>query len=401
MTKTIPFDLDTPIDRRGSGCAKWGYYDDDVLPLWVADMDFKAPPAVLDALRERVDHGIFGYTPPPSGLAALLVERMANLYNWHIQPEDVVYIPGVIPGINLTARATAQDGAVLIQTPVYPPFHYTSQWSGTGMQKAPLSYVETTDGFTYGIDFDAFEAAITPHTKMFLLCNPHNPVGRMWTQEELTQLADICQRHDITICADEIHSDLLLDGNKHIPMASLSEDAAQRTVTLIAPSKTFNIPGLSFSVAVIQNAGLRQRFLEAGAGIIAMLRDERAHTFVNMMGAAAADAAYRHGDAWLRSVLDYIQSNRDFAVTYIREYMPALKAAKLEGTYLLWIDCREANLPDEPGKWFTDNARVALNEGSTFGEDGTGFARMNLACTRDTLKEALERMRDALSKHES
>jgi cysteine-S-conjugate beta-lyase len=401
MTQTIPFDLDQQINRRGTGCAKWSVFGEDVLPLWVADMDFQAPPAVLDALRERVDHGIFGYTFPPQRLASIIVGRMARLYNWHIQPEDIVYIPGVVPGINLTARATAQDGAVLIQTPVYPPFHYTSRWSGTDLQQAPLSYLETSAGFTYGIDFEAFEAAITPQTKMFLLCNPHNPVGRMFTEDELTRMAEICQRHDITICSDEIHSDLVLDGTQHIPIANLSEDAAQRTVTLIAPSKTYNIPGLLFSVAIIQNPDLRRRFMEAGAGILIMLTDQYAHSMVNMMGATAAEAAYQHGDEWLRSVLDYVQSNRDFAVAYLREYMPALKTAQLEGTYLLWIDCRGANLPEEPGKWFVDNARVALNEGSLFGDDGKGFVRMNLACPRSTLKDALEQMKDALSHRDS
>ncbi|MEL7236057.1 MAG: aminotransferase class I/II-fold pyridoxal phosphate-dependent enzyme, partial [Chloroflexota bacterium] len=318
------------------------------------------------------------------------------LYNWEIQPEDIVYLPGVIAGINMMARAVAQDGAVLIQTPVYAPFHKTDDWSRTDLQKVPLTYTGTDDGFTYTIDFAAFEAAITPETKMFLLCNPHNPLGRMWTEEELCRMGEICAARDVYICSDEIHCDLILGERGHLPIASISPDFAERTITLMAPSKTFNVPGLGFSFAIVQDADLRERFTDAGAGITVMKFPEREFSLVNMMGHTAAEAAYRDGHAWLEDVLDYLRANRDFAQAYIREYMQPLKTATLEGTYLLWIDCREANLPTEPGEFFREHAKVALNEGSGFGEEGIGFVRMNLACTRDTLKTALEQMRDAL-----
>ncbi|MEM6282447.1 MAG: PatB family C-S lyase [Chloroflexota bacterium] len=396
MTDTIPFNLDAFVNRRNSGCAKWTYFGDDAIPMWVADMDFPVAPAITEALQQRVSHGIFGYTMPSDDLKTLLVQRMKNRYNWDIQPDDIVYLPGVIPGINMTARAIAQDGTVMIQTPVYHPFYETGIWSGTTMQYVPLTYTETEDGFTYAIDFDAFEAAITPQTKLFLLCNPHNPIGRMWTAAELQRMGEICVANDVYICSDEIHCDLILDDRTHVPIATLAPEFAQRTVTLMAPSKTFNIPGLGFSFAIIQNPDLRRRFTDAGTGLIVMKFPQREMSFINMMGHTAAEAAYRDGQTWLDSVLDYLRANRDYARAYIHDYLQPLKAATVEGTYLLWIDCREANLPAEPGEFFREQANVAMNEGSSFGEDGTGFVRMNLACTRDTLKTALEQMRDAL-----
>ncbi len=402
MTQTPIFDFDTPLDRRGTGCAKWDRYGDDVIPLWVADMDFHVPAAVTDALRERVEHGVFGYTMPPPELNATIVERMRTLYNWHIDPQDVVYVPGVVIGINMAARATAAGGAMLIQPPVYPPFTASAGWSNITLQEAPLNRVELEPGaaggsFSYEVDLDAFEAAITPETGMFLLCSPHNPVGRVWTEGELRGMAEVCARHNIVICSDEIHNDLILGDVQHVPTATLSPEIAQNTITLMAPSKTFNLPGLSFSFAIIQNPDLRQRFYESALGLVTAQMGEYKLTFLNMMGTTAALAAYKHGDAWLRAVLDYMRANRDFAQTYIREYMPGLATATLEGTYLLWIDCRDANLPTPPGQWFLENARVALNEGASFGQGGEHYARLNLACPRDTLKTGLERMRDALA----
>lgn len=397
MAKTIPFDLNERIERRGTGCIKWDLFGDDLTPMWVADMDFKAPPAALEALRERVEHGVFGYTKEPTALTDLIVERMQALYDWHIEPEAVVYLPGVMPGVALTARAVVRDGgAYLIQPPVYHPFHYMSDWIDTPKQEAPLTHVETDNGFTYQVDFDAFEQAITPETDMFLLCNPHNPVGRMWTADEQQRMAEICLKHDVVICSDEIHSDLILSERQHIPMATLSPEIEQNTVTLIAPSKTFNMPGLALAIAIIPNADLREQFIKAGSGVILAMMGERVHSFINMMGTTAAEAAYRDGGAWLQTVLDYLRGNRDYARTYIREHMPQLKTADLEGTFLLWIDCRGANLPESPGEWFMKHAGVVMNDGESFGEGGAGFVRMNLACTRDTLKASLDSMRDAL-----
>jgi cystathionine beta-lyase len=397
MTKTTSFDLDKHIERRGTGCIKWDLFGDDLTPMWVADMDFKSPPAVLEALRERVDHGVFGYTKEPEALTNLIVARMKTLYDWDIEPEAVVYLPGVMPGVAMTARAVLGDaGAYLIQPPVYHPFHYMSDWIDAPKQEAPLTRTETPDGFTYGVDFDAFEAAITPQTDMFLLCNPHNPVGRMWTADEQRRMAEICLEHNVVICSDEIHSDLVLGERDHIPMATLSPEIEANTVTLIAPSKTFNMPGLSLAIAIIPNADLREQFIQAGSGMVLAMMGDRVHSFINMMGTTAAEAAYRDGDEWLRAVLGYLRANHDFARDYIRENMPELKTPAPEGTFLLWIDCQGATLPEPPGEWFKKHAKILMNEGASFGAGGAGFVRMNLACTRDTLESALDAMCYAL-----
>jgi cystathionine beta-lyase len=396
MTQTQTFDFDTLIERRGTGSAKWTVFGDDVLPMWVADMDFQSPPEVLEALRQSVDHGVFGYMFPPENLPQLIVDRMAERYDWHIKVEDVMFVPGVMVGVNLTAQAVAQGGAILIQPPVYHPFHYTPEWSNCAKQEAPLQYVETEDGFTYEIDFDVLENAITPETRMLLFCSPHNPIGRVWRRDELERLADVCVKHDLILCSDEIHSDLLLGGVEHIPSATVREELRQRTVTLIAPSKTFNLPGLSLSVAIIENPELRRRFVEAGAGTVMMVMGDHSHPFINTMGYLAADAAYRDGGPWLEALLGYLEANRDFVHAYVKEHMPGVKLAALEGTYLQWMDFRGLDLPELPGKWFLENAKVALNEGEMFGAEGVGFARMNIATSRPRLETALDQMRAAL-----
>lgn len=396
MTQTPIFDFDTLIERRGTGSAKWTVFGDDVLPMWVADMDFQSPPAVIDALHEAVDHGVFGYMFPPQDLPGLIVARMAARYNWTIQPEDVLFVPGVMVGVNMLAQAVARDGALLIQPPVYHPFHHTPTWSNCGKQEAPLRYVETADGFTYEIDFDVLENAITPETRMLLFCSPHNPIGRVWRRDELEGIAELCVKHDLILCSDEIHSDLILSGAQHIPSATIREDLRERTVTLIAPSKTFNLPGLSLSVAIIENPDLRRKFVAAGAGTVMIVMGDHSHPFINMMGYIAAAAAYRDGDPWLAALLDYIEANRDFTHAYMREHLPGVKLAALEGTYLQWMDFRGLGLPELPGKWFLEHAKVALNEGEMFGGEGTGFARMNIGTSRARLEDALHRMKAAL-----
>ncbi len=397
MTQTTSFDFDTLIERRSTGSAKWSLYPEDVLPMWVADMDYKSPPAVLDALRNAVDHGVFGYMMPPEALKQSIVDRMQNRYQWTIPPESVLFVPGVMVGVNLTARAVAQDGALLIQPPVYHPFHYTPQWSNTGKQLAPLHRVDYDDGtFTYEIDFDTLEASITPETRMFLLCSPHNPVGRVWRADELERIAELCLRHDLILCSDEIHSDLLLDGNTHTPSALAHPSIRERTVTLIAPSKTFNLPGLSLSVAIIENPDLRQRFVQAGAGTVMMVMGDHSHPFVNMMGYIAATAAYQHGDPWLQAALGYIQGNRDYLHTFVREHIPQIKLARLEGTYLQWLDARALQLPTTPKTWFVEQAKVAMNDGAMFGDEGVGHLRFNLATNRARLEAALNQMKTAL-----
>ncbi|MFZ4816341.1 MAG: MalY/PatB family protein [Phototrophicaceae bacterium] len=388
-----------PLDRRAHGSTKWNAYPEDVVPLWVADMDFPAPPAVIAALRRQVDHGVFGYLSTPPALNDLIVQRMQARYGWQIQAEHLVYIPGVIAGINMLARALGPNPGILIQPPVYFPFHHIAHWSDGQHQEAPLTRVELPNGqFSYTVDSAAFEAAFTEQTKMFLLCNPHNPVGRVWSADELRQMAEVALAKGAVICSDEIHSDLLLGGYRHTPIATLSPEIEQRTVTLIAPSKTFNLPGLNLSVAIIPNPELRRQFVNAGAGLVTLtMGEDQYFSMINMMGYVAAEAAYRDGDSWLAHTLDYIQANRDYAVNTIREQMPTLKTAVLEGTFLLWIDASAAHLPEPAGEWFAKVAKVGMNDGASFGAaEGKGHVRMNLACSRATLREALRRMAEAL-----
>lgn len=376
--------FDQIIDRRNTESGKWHKYDPDVLPLWVADMDFISPPAVMEALHARVEHGVFGYPMEIPELMDAIVERMATRYGWHIRREDIMLLPGVVTGFNLVCQAIVrQDEGVLIQTPVYPPFLRVAANGGFVQQEMELT--DTPQG--YQINFEKFETAITNKTRLFLLCNPHNPVGRVFRHEELEQMANICLRHQMTICSDEIHCDLIFSGHRHIPIATLSEEAAQNTITLMAPSKTFNIAGLGCSFAIAQNPRLREKLQIATRGLV---------PGVNILGQIAALAAYRHGQAWLEELLTYLEANRNYLYEFIRNELPEIKMLKPEGTYLAWLDCRNANLPESPFHFFLKKARVALEDGTRFGKGGEGFVRLNFGCPRSILMEALERMKRAL-----
>jgi len=382
----MPYAFDAPIDRRNSDSTKWHYFPPDVLPLWTADMDFRVADGIVDALRARVEHGVFGYGGEPMALREVLAARMGERYGWGVEPEAFVFQTGVLNGFHRVCAVTAgpADG-ILIQPPVYPPIVGTPAYNGSVHQESPL--VRRGDGI-YEIDFDGFEAAITPQTRVFILCNPHNPVGRAFSRDELERLAAICLRHDIVICSDEIHCDLLFPGVEHLPIASLSAEVAHRTVTLMAPSKTFNIPGLHCSFAVVPDPALRKRIGKAGSGDFAD---------VNLLGLVATLAAYRDGEPWLREVLEYLTVNRAIVVDYLRREMPQLSVHAPEATYLAWIDCRGAGIPGSPYQFFLDRARVGLSDGATFGTGGEGFVRLNFGCPRSTLLEALTRMRDALA----
>jgi cystathionine beta-lyase len=372
-------------DRRATESNKWLKYGPDVLPLWVADMDFASPEPVIDALRARVEHGIYGYPRELPELRPVLVERLARLYGWQVDPEALLFLPGVITGFNLAIHATTAPGdGVLAQTPVYFPFLDAPQNARCLLDQMMLT--QRPDG-QYEVDLDRLEAAITPRTHVFVLCNPHNPVGRVFRRDELERMAEVCLQHNLVICSDEIHCDLLLDGHRHLPIAGLDPEVGQRTITLLAPSKTFNIAGLKFSVAIVENAALRQQVRDACQGLVSS---------VNLLGQVAALAAYQHGEPWLAAVLDYLEANCDFLLDYVANHLPGVRMARPEGTYLGWLDCRGAGLPDTPHKFFLEEARVALNEGATFGRGGEGFARLNFACPRATLEEALDRMRQAL-----
>ncbi|HRD67162.1 MAG TPA: PatB family C-S lyase [Candidatus Competibacter sp.] len=385
----MPYNFDHPPARRGTDSLKWQRYG-EALPLWVADMDFVSPEPVLAALHERVAHGVFGYGAPPDELTETICARMAELYRWMVAPEQIVYLPGLVSGLNVVCRAVGEPGdEVLVQTPVYPPFLSAPANQDRRLLAAELT-AEIRDGrLYYTIDDDAFAAAIGPRTRLFILCHPHNPVGRAFDTTELIRLAAICERYDLAICSDEIHCDLLLDGRQHVPLATLSPEIARRCITLMAPSKTFNIAGLGASFAIIQNPELRRQFKHAMRGIV---------PDANILSLTAALAAYRHGGDWLRALLVYLAANRDLATDYIARHLPGVRATAPEATYLTWLDCREAGIFGNPHEFFLQNANVALNDGAAFGPGGEGFVRLNFGCSRTTLAEGLERMRAALTR---
>jgi cysteine-S-conjugate beta-lyase len=387
------YDFDHVPGRRSTGCMKWNKYDGDVLPLWVADMDFPVAEPILQSLQCSLDHGIFGYPevhPSPeaiSDLQLVLVERMQRLYNWQVSPEEIVFLPGVIVGLNLTCHAMATPGGnVLVQTPVYPPFLSTPTNAGMQRQDALLSHA--SDGH-YEIDWQVFEDGLTEQTRVFILCNPHNPVGRVFRKDELERMAEICLHKGVVICSDEIHCDLLFKGHKHIPIASLDKEIARNTVTLMAPTKTFNIAGLQCSFAIIQNQDLRMKLEGSMQGLV---------MWVNLIGMTATLAAYKDGQEWLDQVLQYLEGNRDFLFDYVKAHLPQVQMVRPEGTYLAWLDCRNTGIQGNPYKFFLKKAHVAFNDGVTFGKGGEGHVRLNFACTREVLTEALERMKAALEK---
>lgn len=374
-------DFDEVIDRNGTSSEKWERYRGrDVLPLWVADMDFRSPPAVIEALRARIGHGVFGYTLPPEELQELTVEVLERDFGWRIEREWIVWLPGLVTGLNLACRAVGREGdEVLVPVPVYPPFMSAPRHG----RRNPITVHLAEEAGRWTLDFDALARAVTSRTSLFLLCNPHNPVGRVYDRKELSRVAELCARHNLFICSDEIHSGLLLDtGRKHIPIATISPETAARTITLMAPSKTFNIPGLGCAFAVVPDPGLRGHFVEAMAGIVPP---------VNALGFTAALAAYRHGDGWLLELLEYLRGNRELVEREIAA-MPGLAMNRVEATYLAWIDARATGL-DHPAELF-ERAGVGLSDGALFG--GPGFVRLNFGCPRSLLREALKRIKSAI-----
>ncbi len=376
-------DFDRIIDRRNSDSIKWNHYDPEVLPMWVADMEFAAPPPVLDALRARVEHGVFGYALKSEALVDEICNWVYKRFHWQVSPPEIVLLPGVITGFNLACHAFADRGeGILLQTPVYPPIWHAPEV--THRTRQAMQLVEGGDG--YEVDFDAFEAVANDSSRLFILCNPQNPVGRVFRRDELEHMAELCLRHNLVICSDEIHSDLVFSGHRHLPIASLSPEIARRTVTLMAPSKTFNIAGLECAFAVIQDGNLRQRYERACQGVV---------PGVNLMGRSAALAAYRHGGEWLSALLKYLEANRDFLSAAVREHLPATRMVKTEGTYLAWLDCRRSGIPGNPAKFFLKQARLGLNDGATFGPGGEGFVRLNFGCPRPLLEDGVQRLQTA------
>ena len=381
----MEYNFDQNINRRNSDSIKWNKYDQDVLPLWVADMDYRSPESVIQALKERVEHGVFGYPCEAGELKTVIVDRMQSLYNWSIKEEDIIFTPGVVPSFNLACRAlTAPGDSVAIQTPVYPPFFSAPDNANLVRLENELILDEED---RYRIDFEGFRNTLRPSTSLFILCNPHNPVGRVFSKEELTKLADICLQNNTIICSDEIHCDLVFSGHKHIPIASINEDVAQNSITLMAPSKTYNIAGLGCSFIIAQNSQLRKQLMTTMQGITG---------HVNIFGYTAALAAYNGGSEWLKSVLDYLENNRNFVYNYVNNELPGISMVQPEATYLAWLDCRGLQDMDDPSSFFFNKEKIALNDGRTFGKCGTGFVRLNFGCTRTVLENALERMRSVL-----
>ena len=379
-------------DRRNTDCIKWRYYAEEVLPMWVADMDFVSPEPVIRALQERAEHGVFGYPASvlpdlqaTSELSTAIREILFDRYRWQVLPEDLVFLPGVVTGLNLACHMVAAPGReVLVQPPIYPPMLAAPGYAGLARQEAELTL--EPDG-SYSIDREAFDASLSEAAAMFMLCNPHNPVGRVFRRDELEFMAECCLRKGVLICSDEIHSDLVYTGHSHIPIASLDPEIARNTITLMAPSKTYNLAGLQCSFAVIQNTELRQRYQQSGKGLV---------SWVNAMGMAAARVAYQEGGEWLGQLLAYLEGNRDYLADFIQTEMPSIRMARPEGTYLAWLDCRESGIPGSPYEFFLKNGRVAFIEGRTFGSGGDGFIRLNFGCPREMLAEALTRMKSAL-----
>ncbi len=376
------FDFDRVIDRHNTGSLKWDRYKGkDVIPLWVADMDFQAPRPILEALHERVEHGVFGYGLPPEELVQTVVERMAQQYNWAIKPSWIVWMPGVVSALNVVCRACGEDGdEVLTFTPIYPPFLSAPPQSRKSIKTVPLA----REAGRYVMDYDRFESEIGDRSRLLILCSPHNPVGRRFDRRELERIAEICLRRNLIICSDEIHCDLVLDSGRHMPTASLSPEVSARTITLMAPSKTFNVPGLSCSFAIIEDADLRAKFNKAQHGIV---------PGVNVLGYTACLAAYRDCEPWRLALLDYLRGNEQLLYKTVNEEIPGLSMDHVEATYLAWIDVRPLGLPN-PGRFF-EHAGVGLSDGKHF--EGEGFVRLNFGCPRATLLAGLERMKRAVT----
>jgi cysteine-S-conjugate beta-lyase len=388
--------FDSVIDRRGTNSIKWKKYPEDILPLWVADMDFAAPEPIRLALQQAVRQGALGYESPTRQLYETVAERLQSLYGWQVSPDAILATPGVVAGFNAAAHVLCGAGAgILVQPPVYPPFlkiHQNGEWV---CQEAPL--VLETDGsrLHYTVDLDGFRHSFHAEgtkTGMFLLCNPHNPTGQVYTREELERMAEICLEEQAFICSDEIHSELLLGGVSHTPIAALDPEIADRSITLIAPSKTFNVPGLFCGFAIIPNPELFERYK-------CTLESMTMH--VNSLGLVAAQVAFSGKcDAWLGSLRAYLTANRDFLVESLRSQFSGIRTTLPDATYLAWLDCTalvaSGKMASTPHEFFLEKARVALNEGRDFGSGGEGFVRLNFGCPRATLIEAIRRMKLAL-----
>ena len=379
----LPLEFDDCPDRRGTGSEKWDRWAGrDVLPVWVADMDFRSPDVVLEAIRDRVDHGVFGYTHEPPDFAPALADHLQARHGWHIDSAAVVATPGVVTGLSLTARLlTDVDDEILTFTPVYPPFLSLPGLARRRCVRVPL----LSSAAAWQIDWDALAAAITPRTKLFWLCHPHNPTGTVFSRADLVRLADLCAEHRITVVSDEIWADLVLDDTlDHVPFASLDHPAARRAITLVAPSKTWNLAGLGCAAAIVPDATHRARWRAAGGGLVPM---------INPLGYAAAIAAWRHGDPWRRRLLTVLRRHHAMTAAAVAD-IDGLASVAAQATYLVWIDCRGTGVTDPVAACVA--AGLGPSDGREFG--APGFIRLNLACPTARLAEALRRLKQAFAR---
>ncbi|MDE6394938.1 MAG: PatB family C-S lyase [Duncaniella sp.] len=388
------YDFDKIIDRRGTGALKLDvlgerYGDPDLLPLWVADMDFETPEFITEALRRRLDHSLFGYTVEPPDYWPTVIRWIADHHGWEVKPEWLTYIPGIVKGIGMAINVfVKEDEKVIIQPPVYHPFRLTPEGNGRKVVYNPLR--ENPDG-SYSMDFENLEAVTDDKCRMLILSNPHNPAGITWDAETLRRLAEFCHRRGIIVISDEIHCDMALWDNRHIPFATVSPEAAACSITFGAPSKTFNIAGIVSSYAIVPDDSLRRRFytwLQANE-----LNEP------TLFAPIATIAAFSKGEEWRRAMLDYVQGNIDYVIDYCREHLPEIKPLRPQASFLVWLDCRGLGLShDELIDLFVRKARLALNDGEMFGQGGEGFMRLNVGSPHAIIREGLERLRNALGK---
>ena len=392
----MEFSFDRVLDRRGTHSLKWSRYGGDVLPLWVADMDFQAPEPVRHALRQQIDHGVFGYELPARSLLESVAARMERLYGWKVSPESVVAVPGIVAGFKAAARAVCRPGeGVLVQPPVYHPFLDVPRHTGTVGQLAPLKQVNSGHTFRYEMDWTAFESAVNSNgarTAMFLLCQPHNPTGQIYSRADLERMVEICLRNNIVICSDEIHSELLLGGARHVPLSAANPEAARRAITLVSPSKTFNVVGLFCGFAIIPDPDLCARYRTVV---------EHLALHVNSLGLTSAAAAFSGAcEDWLEALREYLTVNRDIVGNFVSRELKGVRVTVPDATYLAWLDfgdlVREGKIGPDPARFLLEKAKVALNPGAQFGPGGEHCARLNFGCPRPLLIRALEQIRNAL-----
>lgn len=385
-------DFDKVIERGGTASVKWDatekvFGTKDILPMWVADMDFHPPEAVAEALKSKIDHGIFGYTFVPRSVTEAVQDWLGRRHGWDVDESSIVFSEGVVPSLSTAIRAFTEKGdKVLVHSPVYTPFFDMVKNNGRTLVTSSLVYKNNR----FELDFDDFEAKLLDGVKLFILCSPHNPGGRVWTKDELEKMGDLCVKHGCLIVSDEIHSDLVFQPNVHTPISMIKEAFKDITATFVAPSKTFNLAGLQASAAVIPNKEMKAKFKR--------IQQQQGFFTLNTFAIAGMEAAYRNGEEWLGQLLAYLEENMRIAIDYIGEHLPMLKPMRPDATYLLWIDCRELGLSDEEiREKLLYKGKIGLEPGKKYGKGGEGFVRMNLACPRGTLDDGLERLKKAFS----